>query len=361
MSAEGFIEVARSYIELVQHIHDSIESSEVETARMEREEEEARARELARIPPVPLPIPEAVKDCEWFEGHLPESTRDLRIVLAGAPNSGKTTFVTSLVDDFVLRHYVPSSDIEIANIAIRINKFSLNGTFNLTFYDGIEHCALPERWRKKESLKSTARALPKDVHNSSALLVFLDVADPYGVEKWKEAIRDLPIDRPPHIGLLAVKNDLVSSSLFSTDALMDLAGEFGAFFAYLDPRSGSANRQIIARFMSHISLLEEKTRINLERQRLVHQKIPNLVPHTEEDITLLFHRYDTAGTGFIDLDEARVILMESRLGLFEETFEDSLEYLVTTYGPLTRARNEAKTLLISKDQLGLILCRMNKR
>jgi hypothetical protein len=360
-SAEGFLDVARSFIEMVQHIHDSIESSEVETARIQKEEDEARARELARIPPVSLPLAEAVINCEWYEGHVPECTRDLKVILAGAPNSGKTTFVTSLVDNFVLRQYIPSSDIEIANIALQVNQLSLDGTYNITFLDGIEHCALPEVWRKKETQKSNARPLPKDAHNASALLTFLDVADPYGVEKWKEAIRDLPVDRPPHIGLLAVKNDIASSSLFSTDALMDLAGEFGAFFTYLDPRSSSANRLIVARFVAHISLLEEKTKINLERQRLVHKKNPNLVPHTEEDITLLFHRYDTAGTGFIDLDEARVILSESRLGLFGETFEDCLEYLVTTYGPLTRARNEAMTPLISKDQLGLMLCRLNKR
>lgn len=359
-SDEGFVETSKAFVQFIADVHDDLETAAVQLEKLIAEREASRVKMLSRKPPVSLPPPGAV-ECSWHEGHFDIATRELDVALIGAANTGKTTFVTSLIDGFILKEHLPTTSLEIAYGSMDFG--GLDGRTNVTFYDGLLTSSAAsdalttavETHGKQRPTRTKEKQFPCD-----ALLTFIDVCDPFAIEKWEQAWASLPFPVPPHVGIIATKADVVSSSLYSRETLSQLAGEHKGFLEYLDCRVTSANRSLFSRFVAHIRREDAKTRLNLDRQWMIHTKTVNEVPHTAQDIELLFHRYDTSGADYISLDAAKTILDDSNVSLFGDSFEKCVAYLEKTYGPLGRSGGTKNEKVITKDQLGLILCRLNK-
>lgn len=359
-SRDNFLEISAAFIRLVQDVHDALELAEAHLARLNKDFEELQRADLMRTPPVPLPPASSLHNCAWHDEHHPHGAHSIECLVWGASNTGKTTFVTALVDGFVLRQHVPTTEFEVAHLSLALGE-AAERVVNLTFFDGLKIWNRDDD-NEEENVHISMNRYPSSVICVGVVLTFLDVTDPYGVERWKESLAALPVPRPPHLGILAVKNDLLSSSLFSTDSIMDLAGKHGAFFQYIDPRSTSQNRALVAQLVTHILLQQEHTKVNLERQRLIHSKKPHEIPHSVEDVDILFHQFDTAGTGFITVEEAEHVLRaHSQVNLFNaDGFAKLVSHMVAHCGPLARSRENKQIKLLSKDQFAVMLCKVNK-
>lgn len=397
---ETFVEMSHAFVSLVNDVHNAVIKAEDHMSQLRAAFDAQQKAEFARKHPVALPAPNQVSGTmSWLDSHVPDASRSFDIVLSGAPNTGKTTLVTAVADGFILREHIPTDSVEIAHLSVNLGGGGTNAVdpINITVFDGVA-ASSPSLVRKtlsdpslntdtkansssltlqKRTVSSLRSPITQNLHaqrapqplgvvlHTSILLTFLDVSDPYGVERWRDALHAtqarLPTS-PSFMGILAVKNDVSNSSLYSTQTLADLAGEHDAFFEYIDPRNAAADRTLLARVVAHVLIKEEDVKVNLERQRLIHAKVPNEIPHTETDITMLFHAVDVRGTGFITIDEARSILEScTDCTIFSRsTFDSIFQYVAKNFGPIARSRDESRTPLISKDQFGLMLCRIAK-
>jgi signal recognition particle receptor subunit beta len=306
---EGFVESAKAFVEFIQFLHDDIVMREENLAKQKADYNAIQNKLRGRKPPK-IMVQRQV-DCSFGEP-FPDAMRQLDIALIGAPNTGKTTFVTSLVDGFVLREYHPTTLMEVGSIGCDLG--GINGRVNVNLWDG----------------PIAAYCRSKACCPFGCLFVFLDVSCPYAIETAASAIEALDADLPPHIVVVAAKGNLAASDpVVSIEDLHHFAGSHGAYVASLDPRAG--NRAFLAQFVASVIESEVHQRLILDRQFVCVSEAPHEYPTCERDIDLLFYSVDTLGTGLVAIGKAREIFERyNRAGFLP--FEDAIGFLDKTAG-----------------------------
>ena len=380
---EANLELIRAFFQFVEDVHESLEADDATIAQRQTAFEESERRRKETKLPRNLPALNNVCSRLWSEdgSHNPEAHHRIEFGLVGEPGSGKTTFITGLVDRFVIRQHVSTTSLECAHASVDLGDSI--GPVNLVFHDG----PLPPKDIRVYSLYGTPGG-PSPPLSLTVLLLFVDARDPYGLQSASECLTQFPFPRPPYLAVILTHTDEANAAnatpalAQSTSGFLDdrplggrtvtitseaearlFAGNHNAYFAVLDCRRIEDVTAFVERVVIHVQLEASQARLNLERQLLISQHNHNFadtkklyVPHTEEDITIAFHRYDTKGEGIIVESDAKNELERLGLTLFV-SFDDALKGLEKKYGPLPLTELGEK--VITKDQFALLMCRLS--
>jgi hypothetical protein len=219
---------------------------------------------------------------QWTDHHVQDATTDITMVLYGAPNTGKSTFVTALLDGFILRTHEPTPGLEMGTFSVSFGPHRMN----VTLYDG-----------------AVSR-----ISRVALGLVFVDLSNPNGIEDATRSI--LGIQVPPTMCVVGTKYDC--GSVTENTTLRSFAGSVPGHLVEVDPRQVQV--ELVVKLLQVIADGDAAVKHKIGRSQALHDIRSKVrlecIPTTEEGLSEMFHRYDVDGIGSINFEEAEALYQE---------------------------------------------------
>ena len=156
------------------------------------------------------------------------------LAMAGSPNSGKTTFLSATLDDFVILDYEPTRRSEFGTFSVHAKSL---GSVNMTLVDG------PTR---------------QSFNDAHAYVCFVDLSTRDGIDNTQQLMSQLVSLHKP-IFLLGTKVDLCASPEVHVEALRGLAsGTATSSISYTVIDAREPHLPLLASIAVHLAQKEKR-------------------------------------------------------------------------------------------------------
>lgn len=204
----------------------------------------------------------------------------IRVALCGAANSGKSTFMTCMLDGLVLRDYEPTTAMEVGTFAFELSD---GRRVHVTMFDGPGAAELPRL---------------------AILIVFVNASTVSALEDAAHEVAEVAL--PPLTCVITTKTDV--GSLVAFEDLDAFAGQLGAHvLENIDCRTD--NTAFLSLLI--LQMLDGNAAVHRRATRyvelLVQKREAEDCAYTNEQLRSLFNQYDPDGNGFVTLQQAEAL------------------------------------------------------